>query len=83
MDLYLVVTPAGPALSTSSSDRAAIARSSQPLLRVHRPAVPSAHCAVHRLQLLDLWPNGDAQVIAIVVSVLDHVLLTYRPTNFH
>lgn len=80
MDLYLVMTPAGPALCKL---RYLIER--QILDRPDRFRAftgPLAH--LHAAQsldrsFLDLWPNGEVQVTALVVSVQDHVLLTFRP----
>jgi hypothetical protein len=83
MDLYLVTTRTGPALC---KHRYLIEW--QLLNRPDRYQAftgPLSH--LHAAQCLDarfpgLWPNGEVQVTALVVSVLDHHLLTFRPERF-
>mgnify|MGYP003583041353 FL=1 len=80
MDLYLVMTPAGPALC---KHRYLIERQILDCPDRYRAFTgPLAH--LHAAQSLDrsfpdLCPNGEVQVTALVVSVLDHALLTFRP----
>jgi hypothetical protein len=83
VDLYLILTPQGPALckhrylvERQLDSRPDAYRSfTGPLSRMHAVQYLAASFPT-------LWPNADFQVNALVVGVQDHQLLTFKPQHF-